>query len=175
LLIDELKALSNPQEARPKNYYIYSISTIIIILNIFTAFFRIIGGIMIFVYVTILKVVKKREEYEREERIMAVENNRNFSNQTLILNTKANFGIPSNLSNAQLINNNNNNKNKLFLGSNGVDELKNNRHRNNSNSIIEEDYSMLSDKLISDSRIKNTMFNRVFSFYDFLTSLSFFL
>jgi len=74
LLIYELKALSNPQEARPKNYFIYNIETIIIFLNIFTAFFRIIGGIMIFLYITILKIVKKREEYEIEERLMALEN-----------------------------------------------------------------------------------------------------
>lgn len=73
LLIDELKALSNPQEARPKNYYIYNISTVIIFLNIFTAFFRILSGIMIFFYITILKIVKKREEYEREERLIAIQ------------------------------------------------------------------------------------------------------
>lgn len=161
LLIDELKALSNPQEARPKNYYIYNISTIIILLNIFTAFFRIIGGIMIFVYITILKIFKKREEYEREERIMSLENNRNYYNQTVILNTKGNFGILANLNPQQ----NSNNKSKLLFGNNANNKIKNISQRKNTNSIGEDENGMMNDRLIGDDRVKNSLYNRVFSFF----------
>ncbi len=121
LLIDELKALSNPQEARPKNYFIYNISTIIILLNIFTAFFRIIGGIMIFVYTTILKIVKKREEYEREERLIAIENGRIQLNQNFPSNKigKSNY-ISNNLNYFSSNNFFKNTNSKMKLNSNNI-------------------------------------------------------
>lgn len=119
---------------------------------------------MIFVYITILKIVKKREEYEREERIMALENNRNLYGQTIILNNRRNFSIPANF-NYQMIDDNNN-KNKPIFVSNGY-KIKNIPQRKNSNSIIEGDETTLNDRLISDDRIRNSLYNRVDYFFKY--------
>lgn len=115
---------------------------------------------MIFVYVTILKIVKKREEYEREERLMALENNQNFFSQTVSLNhqnTQGNLRVHSN-PNAQVLANNS--KGKLLFGNNGF-KNKNNSLKKNSNSVSDEDEATLNDRLLGDDRAKNVLFNRV--------------
>lgn len=139
-------------------------------MNIFTAFFRIVGGIMIFVYITILKIVKKREEYEREERIMALENSGNIFGQTVVLNNRGNYGIQNDMNTQLTINDYD--KNKLTFGTNGL-RIKNNSQRKNTNSLIESYDTTLNDRLISDDRIKQSLYNRVILilFFNFRNNL----
>lgn len=63
LLIDQLKAFHSSGESRPKNYFIYKIDSVLILLNIMTGIFRITGSIMIMFFITILKIEKKRSIY----------------------------------------------------------------------------------------------------------------
>jgi len=76
---------------------------------------------MIFVYTTILKIVKKREEYEREERLIAIENGRIQLNQNFPSNKigKSNY-ISNNLNYFSSNNFFKNTNSKMKLNSNNI-------------------------------------------------------
>jgi len=73
MFIDELKSFSTPTEARPPNYFEYHIDTIIIVLNVMTGILRITGSVMIIFFITILKIEKKRNESEKNESLMKIQ------------------------------------------------------------------------------------------------------
>lgn len=60
MLIDELQ--NNALEARPKLFFEYHISDILILLNALTGVFRIVGGILLLKYIGILKIERKRSK-----------------------------------------------------------------------------------------------------------------
>ena len=85
MFIDELKSFRTPTEARPPNYFEYHIDTIIIVLNVMTGILRITGSVMIIFFITILKIEKKRNESEKNEGLIKIQEEP-FRDSILVLN-----------------------------------------------------------------------------------------
>ena len=62
MLIDELAALHISTDSRPIDYFKYKIGSVIIILNVLSGILRISGSIIIMLFITILKIEKKRSK-----------------------------------------------------------------------------------------------------------------
>ncbi len=106
--------MTNPSESRPINYYKYNISIIIIFLNSFTAIFRILSGLGIFIYLRILKLLKKRREFEIQERLMLVENeNQEILNNNEVEENKNKENFKSLINDIKKYHENNNNLKKI--------------------------------------------------------------
>ena len=67
-------------------------------MNIFSSVFSIIAGIGIFAYLKILKILKKRKEFERQERLIYEENleknrNSNINSESINFNKNEKFKL----------------------------------------------------------------------------------
>jgi hypothetical protein len=100
MLIDQLKAYHTSTDSRPINYFEYNIEIVIIILNILSGILRISGSVIIMMFITTLKIEKKRSKFfyffnfflaqaEKEESFIKM--NDSFK-ENLILNVNDNTG-----------------------------------------------------------------------------------
>ncbi len=139
LLIHELKSLSNPAELRPTDYYKYHIYTILIILNVISIVFRITAGFGIFLYLNVVKLLTKRKQLEKQERLIFDENLEIKKHNNIILDTgnyKKKFNDDLNLNSDNIKNKKLRNNEKIIIDK----EIKNDNTNTDIENINNDEY-----------------------------------